>query len=204
MKACEHCDPLGAGTERVCIGKNHKKISLLQQIYGVVLIYVPIITLPFVFFSAYVSYLHLKLMGAENVKTLSDFIPDRKTHRYNLKNQITMEPSYPGSPTQTRLFWIFNCTWYCPVSVALFEWHAYLVKLVENWWCPFTHGTKENYRDAAIDKSFWHIYPSEIKKLHKDDLNNPIWNDHPDDGARAAGERETAQAENAGQTDEVA
>lgn len=177
MKACENCEPLGPDTSRVCIGKNHRKVSFFQQIYGVILIYVPIITMPFVFFSAYISYLHLKLMGAENIKTLSDFLPDKKSHRYTMKSQITMQPGYKVSPTQSKFFWIFNCTWYCPVSVALFEWHAYLVKLVENWWCPFTHEKKESYRNAAIDKSFWHIYPAEIHKLDKDDLNNPIWND---------------------------
>ncbi len=177
MKACENCEPLGPDTSRVCIGENHRKVSFFQQIYGVILIYVPIITMPFVFFSAYTSYLHLKLMGAENIKTLSDFLPDRKSHRYTMKSQITMQPGYKVSPTQSRFFWIFNCTWYCPVSVALFEWHAYLVKLVENWWCPFTHEKKESYRNASIDKSFWHIYPAEIHKLDKDDLNNPIWND---------------------------
>ena len=175
MKACESC-----GSDRVCIGKNHRKVSFFQQIYGVALIYVPIITMPFVFFSAYVSYLHLILMGAENIKKYSDFLPDRKSHRYTMKNQITMNPGYSVSPTQSRLFWIFNCTWYCPSSVALFEWHAYLVKLVENWWCPFKHETKETYKNASIDKSFWHIYPEEIGKLDKEDVNNPIWNEEVD------------------------
>jgi hypothetical protein len=180
MKACEHCEPLDDASARVIIGKNHRKISLLKQILGVVTVYIPIITLPFVFFSAYVTYWHLKLMGAENVKKYSDFLPDRKSHRYTMKNQITMKPSYSLSPTQTKLYWILNCTWYCPTSVGLFEWHAYLVKLVENWWCPFTHSTKENYRNASLDKSFWHIYPEEVKKLDKEDMNNPIWNDGKD------------------------
>jgi hypothetical protein len=54
------------------------------------------------------------------------------------------------------------------------------VKLVENWWCPFTHGTKETYKDASIDKSFWHIYPEEVKKMEKEDVDNPIWNDAKD------------------------
>jgi hypothetical protein len=48
-----------------------------------------------------------------------------------------MDASFFLSLAQTRLYWILNCTWYCPVSVGLFEWHAYLVKLIENWWCPF-------------------------------------------------------------------
>ncbi len=175
MKACENCS-----SNRVHIGENHKKISSFQQIWGVALVYVPILSIPFVFFSAYVTYLHLKLMGAKNIKKYSDFLPDRKSHRYSMKNQITMEPGYKLSPTQTKLYWLFNCTWYCPSSVALFEWHTYLVKLVENWWCPFTHGTKEAYKNASIDKSFWHIFPEEVKKMEQDDIDNPMWNDEND------------------------
>jgi hypothetical protein len=175
MKACE--DSSSACCDRVCIGKNHTKVPFFRQIYGVALIYVPILFMPFVVASAYISYLHLKLMGAENIKTWADFLPDRKTHRYTMKSQITMRPGYSISPTQFKLFWIFNCTWYCPVSVALFEWHAYLVKLVENWWCPFTHEKKETYKNAAIDKSFWHIFPDEMGKLEAEDKDNPIWNE---------------------------
>jgi hypothetical protein len=63
--------------------------------------------------------------------------------------------------------------------VGLFEWHAYLVKLVENWWYPFRHNKKNsNYREAAIDQSFWHIYPEEIGKLEPEDRDNPIWNEN--------------------------
>lgn len=170
MKACDTC-------ERVEIGKNHKQVPVLQRAVGMVLVYSPILTLPFCFLSAYMTYWHLRLVGGKNIKTLSDFLPDRKSHRYNLKNQITMNGSFIVSPVQSRLYWILNCTWYCPVSVALFEWHAYLVKLVENWWCPFGHEKKENYSNAKIDQSFWHIYPEELVNLDKEDKDNPIWND---------------------------
>lgn len=177
MKACEQCRPLGPNDDRVCIGENNKRISGLQRFFGVWLIYTPILTLPFVIISAYISYFHLKVMGAKNIKPLRDFLPDRKSFRYTLSNQIVMEPGYNFSPTQTKIFWILNCTWYCPFSVGLFEWHAYLVKLVENWWCPFHHGRKEaHYRDGAIDQSFWHIYPEDIGKLTPEDRDNPIWN----------------------------
>jgi hypothetical protein len=120
------------------------------------------------------------LIGAKNLKTYADFLPDRKSHRYDLKSQITMDGSFKMSMAQSKLYWIFNCTWYCPVSVALFEWHAYMVKIVENWWCPFGHDKKEGYSNAKIDQSFWHIYPVDASKLAEEDLNNPIWNETVD------------------------
>jgi hypothetical protein len=51
-----------------------------------------------------------------------------------------------------------------------------MVKVVENWWCPFNHDRKNSYTDGAIDQSFWHIYPEEKIKLHEDDKNNVIFN----------------------------
>lgn len=176
MKACESC------ANRVEIGKNHNSMSVLRRTIGLFFVYAPIITLPFVFASAYMTYFHLWLVGAKNVKKFTDFLPDRDSHRYTMKNQITMEPTFKLSASQFRLYWILNCTWYCPVSVALMEWHAYLVKLVENWWCPFTHSTKESYNNAKIDKSFWHIYPVDIVKLNPEDRDNPIWNEDTDNG----------------------
>jgi hypothetical protein len=174
MKACDSC------SGRAEIGKNHTKVPVLQRTVGLLFVYLPILTLPFVFLSAYLTYYHLKLIGGENIKTLSDFLPARSSHRYTLKNQITMDGSFKLSLAQSKLYWILNCTWYCPVSVALFEWHAYLVKLVENWWCPFTHEKKESYNNAKIDKSFWHIYPEDAIKLEPEDRDNEIWNDSND------------------------
>ena len=170
MKACDTC------SNRVEIGKNHDRMSVPRRTLGLIFVYLPILTLPFVFASAYMTYFHLWLVGAKNVKKFSDYMPARDSHRYTMKNQITMKPSFLLSLSQYKLYWILNCTWYCPVSVAVFEWHAYLVKLVENWWCPFGHEKKENYSNAKIDKSFWHIYPEDIVKLEKEDLDNPIWN----------------------------
>lgn len=170
MKACETC------TNRVEIGKNHNQMSVPRRAIGLFFVYAPIITLPFVFASAYMTYFHLWLVGAKNVKKFSDYLPAKESHRYTMKNQITMKPSFGVSLSQYKLYWILNCTWYCPVSVAVFEWHAYLVKLVENWWCPFTHEKKEGYANAKIDKSFWHIYEEDIVKLNPEDRDNPIWN----------------------------
>lgn len=178
MKACENC------SNRVEIGKNHNLMSVPRRALGLFFVYAPIITLPFVFASAYMTYFHLWLVGAKNVKKFTDYLPARDSHRYTMKNQITMKPSFGVSLSQYKLYWILNCTWYCPVSVAVFEWHAYLVKLVENWWCPFTHEKKEGYANAKIDKSFWHIYEEDIVKLNPDDRDNPIWNEDTDKEAK--------------------
>lgn len=169
LKACESC------ADRVNIGCRHKQMSVLSRAIGLVFIYLPILTLPFVFISAYLTYYSLKFCGAENVKRYGDFIPDRASHRYDLKTQIVMNPSTRYNLSQYKLFWILNCTWYCPYSVALFEWHAYLVKVVENWWCPFGHARKNDYADGAIDQSFWHIFPEEKAKLCDEDRSNPIF-----------------------------
>jgi hypothetical protein len=177
MKACDTC------SNRVEIGKNHNNMSVARRLIGLFFVYLPIVTLPFVFASAYMTYFHLWLVGAKNVKKFSDYLPAKESHRYTMKNQITMKPSFGLSLSQYKLYWILNCTWYCPVSVAVFEWHTYLVKLVENWWCPFAHDKKENYSNAKIDKSFWHIYPHDIVKLAKEDRDNPIWNDEADENA---------------------
>jgi hypothetical protein len=171
MKACETC----AG--RAEIGKNHKQMSVLRRGIGLVFVYLPVITLPFVFASAYMVYFHLWMVGGKNIKKFSDFMPAKESHRYTLKNQIVMDGTFKLSLAQSKLYWILNCTWYCPVSVAVFEWHAYMVKIVENWWCPFTHSTKETYNNAKIDKSFWHIYEEDIVKLEPEDRDNPIWNE---------------------------
>lgn len=180
MKKCQHCGPLDPEIDRVCIGKHNKNMSGIKRFFGVWVVYLPILTLPFVILSAYISYFHLKLMGAQDIKPLRSFLPDRESFRYKMSNQIVMEPGYKLSPTQAKIFWILNCTWYCPFSVGLFEWHAYLVKLIENWWCPFGHSRKDsNYRDGAIDQSFWHIFPEDAAKLDPADRDNPIWNAHP-------------------------
>ena len=84
MKACDSC------TGRAEIGKNHRQVPVLQRAIGLALVYLPIFTLPFVFLSAYLTYYHLRMIGGTNIKSFSDFLPERSSHRYNLKNQITM------------------------------------------------------------------------------------------------------------------
>lgn len=81
-------------------------------------------------FSAWVTYRRLRLLGAKNLLPYRAFLPGRNSHRYTLKTQITMEPGFRLSPIRSKLFWIANCTWYCPYSVALFEWQAYLSRVL--------------------------------------------------------------------------
>ena len=54
---------------------------------------------------------------------------------------------------------------------------AYLVRIVENCWCPFAHEKKEEYQGSSIDYSYWHIDEKERSKLHENDRDNPIWNE---------------------------
>jgi hypothetical protein len=175
MTAKKHV--LDEAEEGVIIAKTYKKRpQWFRVLLGVPLIYVPIlVTLPFVIIGVNIVRLHLTALGARNMKKYWDFVPERISHRYNMKNQ----PRYSKNPfsiAYSRFFWIFNCTVYCPMSIALLRYFVYLVKIVENWWCPFEHSRKHEYADATIDASFWHInkYPNSL--LHPDDRDNPIWN----------------------------
>lgn len=165
--------------ERVRIGEKHKARSQWQIIPGTVLIYLPILSaVPFAILAVVLVRWHLQIMGAENLKSYRDFVPEWVSHRYTRKDQITFTTDMAWwMPARYRLFWIFNCKVYCPLSVALFGYLAYLVKVVENWWCPFNHDKKPMYEEGAIDHSFWHIYPDENDKLHPEDRENPIWNE---------------------------
>lgn len=163
-------------TDVVQIGCNYRKQSVFRLAIAIPLIYMPLITVvPFAAFSSLLVYWHLRLLGGTNIKRYRDFVPDWVTHRYDRHNQITMKSGRGFVWVRSRLFWIFNCKLYCPLSVALFSWMAYLVKLVENWWCPFNHGKKHEYAVAAIDSSFWHVDAQDTEKLHPDDRDNPIW-----------------------------
>ena len=162
---------------RVLIGRTFRDVPLWKLIIGVPLIYLPaFLVLPFVIVGANLVKWHLKFMGAKNLKKYKDFVPSRKSFKYSLKDQITMKERSISFWLRSKVYWFYNCGIYCPYSVALFEYSSYLVKVVENWWCPFRHDKKSNYANAAIDQSFWHISP-EKAKLDKDDLENPIWND---------------------------
>lgn len=159
------------------IGCNYRQRSKLRILVAIPLIYLPILTLvPFAAVSSLLVYWHLRLLGGKNIKTYFDFVPAWVTHRYTHANQITMRGVVGAVWVHSKIFWLFNCKLYCPLSVALFSWLAYLVKLVENWWCPFHHEKKPAYADASIDRSFWHVEEEDAAKLHPDDRANPIWN----------------------------
>ncbi len=169
MNTCESC-------RRVQIGEPFQKVSTPRAFVGTFFIYLPILLMPVIIMTALLVYIHLRMMGALDIKPLTDFLPAWKSHRYRYKSQIVYGAASKVAFWQrTRVFWFFNCTLYCPFSVGFLEWTAYLVKLVENWWCPFAHGTKHAYADAPIDYSYWHI-AQPVKDLHPDDRNNPVWN----------------------------
>lgn len=163
--------------DRVRIGCNYVKQPFWKVILGVPLIYLPIITtVPFVVMGVILMRTHLRYVGGMEIKTYRDFVPGWNSHRYDNNNQpIINVPWY--CLAHYRIFWVLNCKHYCPMSVALFSYALYLVKIVENWWCPFAHDKKQTYAEGAIDESFWHVDPVELVKLHPDDRKNPIWNE---------------------------
>lgn len=165
--------------DRVRIGRNFRKQPYWKLVLAIPLIYTPLlVTLPFVVLGVFLVWLHLKLIGGTQIKSYWDFVPSWISHRYRYENQITFGKSASRlSIARSRVYWLFNCKLYCPMSVALFAYANYLVKIVENWWCPFAHSKKQSYDGSAIDQSFWHTYPDELKKLHSEDQKNPIWND---------------------------
>lgn len=165
--------------DRVRIGDNFLHQANWKIILGVPLIYLPIIlTVPFAALCVLVVKAHLKLIGAENLRSYWSFVPDWESHRYRLENQITYSTGAKWHNLRGyRRYWIFNCKLYCPLSVALFRYLSYLVMVVENWWCPFNHDKKAEYSDGAIDKSYWHLHSVDKMRLHPEDRDNPIWSE---------------------------
>jgi hypothetical protein len=162
---------------RVRIGRNYAKQPFWKVALGVPLIYLPIITtVPFVIIGVVLIKTHLKYVGGMGIKSYWEFVPTWISHRYRNNEQPTINVSR-FHLAHYRFFWVLNCKLYCPLSVALFRYASYLVEIVENWWCPFGHDQKQEYEQAAIDKSFWHIYPEEQAKLHPGDEQNRIWNE---------------------------
>lgn len=165
--------------DRVTIGRNYENQPAWKRYVGVPLIYLPLIaTLPFVLLGVLLVRIHLRFVGGTNIRSFWSFAPDWASHRYIYDNQITYQSETTRFQLRSfRWYWIFNCKLYCPLSVALFRYMAYLVMVVENWWCPFKHSQKHEYAVAAIDQSYWHLHEVEVAKLHPDDSNNAIWND---------------------------
>ena len=171
--------------ERVQIGGNFHEIPQWRFLAGVPLIYIPILvaTVPMILCALLVRT-HLRMVGARKLKSYwKDFVPNWVSHRYTRENQIVSDKpidrlkSLAYVAARSKFFWIFNCKLYCPLSVALLAYVFYLVKVVEQWWCPFGHEKKYTYADAPIDKSFWHAN-GDVGLLHPDDRENPSWNEH--------------------------
>jgi hypothetical protein len=169
--------------ERVQIGGSFDETPHWRFLAGVPLIYLPILVgiVPLILCALLVRT-HLRMVGARNLRSYwKDFVPSWVSHRHNRKNQVVSDRFIAkyGSPaliTRSKLFWIFNCKLYCPLSVALLAYLFYLVKVVEHWWCPFGHDRKHIYADVPIDKSFWHAN-GDSDLLHPGDRENPSWNE---------------------------
>ena len=56
---------------------------------------------------------------------------------------------------------------------------------------------EKHYREAAIDQSFWHIYPEDIVKLEPEDRDNSIWNEGSEipDGDESKSTKELMRSE---------
>ncbi len=164
--------------KRVTIGEGFKHQPSWKVYLGVPLIYIPLLfTAPFTLLGVLLVRIHLRFMGASGLRSYWDFVPAWISHRYRYDDQITYKTgAHWFAPRRYRIYWIFNCKIYCPLSVALFRYLAYLVMVVENWWCPFDHEKKGDYVEGAIDNSYWHLQPQEQELLHPDDRENPIWN----------------------------
>ena len=163
--------------EGVIIGKTyHKRPLWFRVLVGIPLIYLPILfSMPFVVIGVLLVRMHLRALGAHNMKGYWDFVPTWVSHRYTHQTQIVHRSS-PFSLGHYKWFWIFNCKMYCPMSIALLRYYVYLVKIVENWWCPFEHSRKHEYADASIDASYWHLEERTRALLDGKDRMNPIWN----------------------------
>ena len=164
---------------RVKIGSNYLTQPRWKVFIGVPLIYFPLLTtIPFVMLGVLLVRTHLVYIGGVNIRSYWDFVPAWISHRYRHNDQIIYSTGAAWYNLRAhKFYWIFNCKLYCPLSVALFRYMAYLVMIVENWWCPFAHDKKPEYTKNTIDKSYWHLHATESARLHPDDLNNPIWNE---------------------------
>lgn len=169
-KACEICP-----SQRIRIGETYHLVGPIRRFFGVLFIHLPVVFFPVILLIMFMTVLSLKLLGAKNLKRYRDFVPANSSHRYSFSKQVVMEQNGLHAHLGWKIFWQFNCSYYCPYSVALFEYMAYLVKAVENWWCPFYHERKPEYANAPIDSSYWHVSPGAVDKLHPDDSKNPIW-----------------------------
>ena len=176
--------------ERVIIGANFLQQSTWKKAVGIPLIYIPLITTtPFVLLGVLLVRTHLKCVGGMNIRSYWDFVPAWVSHRYHYDNQIVYSTGATWYNLRAyRSYWIFNCKLYCPLSVALFRYAAYLVMIVENWWCPFAHDKKQEYAAGAIDRSYWHLHAQERERLHPDDRDNPIWSEASREGMTDAAE----------------
>ena len=165
---------------RARIGCNYVSWPRWKFLTAIPLIYVPIVVglLPLVA-TAILVRAHLCFVGGHELKSYWEFVPSWVSHRYTLATQVRPVGVFErfGPLTlfaRSKLFWIVNCKLYCPLSVSLLAYVLYMVKIVEQWWCPFAHDRKGSYADAPIDESFWHA-SGDAALLHPEDRHNRSW-----------------------------
>ena len=89
-KACQSCT-------RIEIGRPFQAVSRARVFFGLFFVYAPIVLLPVFVLSALLVYAHLRLMGAQNLKTLRDFLPEWQSHATATKPRSQFEMGR-GSP----------------------------------------------------------------------------------------------------------
>ena len=173
-------------SRRAEIGCHYLRHPRWKFLVAIPLIYMPILVglLPLIV-TTFLVRSHLKLAGGHNLLSYwDDFVPSWVSHRYSYATQIRPVGLFErfGAAAffaRSKLFWLFNCKLYCPLSVALLGYLLYLVKIVEQWWCPFAHDQKASYADAPIDLSFWHA-SGDATLLDPEDRENTVWNRPPE------------------------
>ncbi len=74
----------------------------MRTFFAMPFVCLPIILIPFVLLSGLLVHIHLRLSGAESLRTLRSFMPEWESHRYRYKNQLIRE----SGPKQA--FWIHS------------------------------------------------------------------------------------------------
>ena len=176
LKTANDSDSVAMDKDSAQIAFDDMGKPMSYNLVSALLLGIQSLNLPFIIFSGLITRLHLKMAGVISMKLFESFLPENTLYANDVRSQATLKTiswfaQLRCSPSGNALdmsYWVY--------SKALFDWHAYLVKVVENWWCPFYHDRKDPYyRIGAINQSYWHLYPEDAIKLVPEDRENPLW-----------------------------